>query len=123
MNDFKYVRSPLPEPPPDAASSHDIATAGADARAADTPAGDATQGVPAAVDAAATEAPALNPAVEKFRSCRWRAAPDMGEYCTHRDVLPFAGKEGFKPESWCPECAFYKLRRTPKKRERVDYTY
>ena len=38
--------------------------------------------------------------------------------CTHRDVLPFAGKEEFKPDSWCPECAFYKLRRTPKKRER-----
>jgi len=26
-------------------------------------------------------------------------------------------------ESWCPDCAFYKLRRTPKKRERVDYSY
>ena len=25
----------------------------------------------------------------------------------------------FVAESWCPECAFYKLRRTPKKRERV----
>jgi hypothetical protein len=63
------------------------------------------------------------PAVEKFRSCRWRAAPDEGEFCTHRDVLPFAGKEGFVAESWCPDCGFYKLRRTPKKRERVDYTY
>jgi hypothetical protein len=31
-------------------------------------------------------------------------------------VLPFAGKEGFSADSWCPECAFYKLRRTPKKR-------
>jgi hypothetical protein len=67
--------------------------------------------------------PAASPAVEKFRSCRWRATPDAGEFCTHRDVLPFAGKEGFKPESWCPECAFYKLRRTPKKRERSDYLY
>jgi hypothetical protein len=67
--------------------------------------------------------PAVSPAVEKFKSCRWRATPDQGEFCTHRDVLPFAGKEGFKPESWCPECAFYKLRRTPKKRERVDYMY
>jgi hypothetical protein len=69
------------------------------------------------------EQPAVSPAVERFRSCRWRATPDAGEFCTHRDVLPFAGKEGFKPESWCLECAFYKLRRTPKKRERVDYTY
>ncbi len=67
--------------------------------------------------------PALDPSVEKFRSCRWRATPDAGEFCTHRDVLPFAGKEGFKPESWCPECAFYKLRRTPKKRDRNDYGY
>jgi hypothetical protein len=69
------------------------------------------------------EESSASPAVEKFKSCRWRATPDAGEFCTHRDVLPFAGKEGFKPESWCPECAFYKLRRTPKKRERIDYTY
>ena len=66
---------------------------------------------------------AANPAVEKFKSCRWRATPEQGDFCTHRDVLPFAGKEGFKPDSWCPECAFYKLRRTPKKRERIDYSY
>ena len=65
----------------------------------------------------------ISPAVEKFRSCRWRATPEDGEFCTHRDVLPFAGKEGFVAESWCPDCAFYKLRRTPKKRERLDYTY
>jgi hypothetical protein len=86
---------------------------------ADTP-------VTAADPAAATPTvsqPTASPAVEKFRSCRWRATPDAGEFCTHRDVLPFAGKEGFKPESWCPECAFYKLRRTPKKRERSDYIY
>jgi hypothetical protein len=65
----------------------------------------------------------ISPAVEKFRACRWRATPEDGEFCTHRDVLPFAGKEGFVAESWCPDCAFYKLRRTPKKRERLDYTY
>jgi hypothetical protein len=67
--------------------------------------------------------PPVSPAEERFQSCRWRATPDAGAFCTHRDVLPFAGKEGFKPESWCPECAFYKLRRTPKKRERSDYLY
>jgi hypothetical protein len=72
--------------------------------------------------ASTVEAPA-SAAVERFKSCRWRATPEQGEFCTHRDVLPFAGKEGFVAESWCPECAFYKLRRTPKKRERVDYTY
>jgi hypothetical protein len=57
------------------------------------------------------------PAVLKFKSCRWRCDPDDGEFCTHRDVLPFAGKNDFKADSWCPECAFYKLRRTPKKRD------
>jgi hypothetical protein len=72
---------------------------------------------------AAPSAPVLSPAVEKFKSCRWRATPDVGEFCTHRDVLPFAGKEGFVADSWCPDCAFYKLRRTPKKRERMDYSY
>ena len=70
---------------------------------------------------ASPEAAPVSAAVERFRSCRWRATPDTGEFCTHRDVLPFAGKEGFKPDSWCPECAYYKLRRTPKKRERMDY--
>ena len=66
------------------------------------------------------EAPATTPVSEhviKFRSCRWRADPDAGEFCTHRDVLPFAGKEGFVADSWCPDCGFYKLRRQPKKRE------
>jgi hypothetical protein len=74
-------------------------------------------------DASVPSAPAASPAVEKFKSCRWRATPDQGEFCTHRDVLPFAGKEGFVAESWCPEGSFYKLRRTPKKRERSEYTY
>lgn len=71
----------------------------------------------------APPAAAVDPAVARFKSCRWRSAPEDGEFCTHRDVLPFAGKEGFKAESWCPECSFYKLRRTPKKRERSEYTY
>ena len=78
------------------------------------------------IEPASTAAPApaaVSAAVEKFKSCRWRATPEDGEFCTHRDVLPFAGKDGFVAESWCPDCAFYKLRRTPKKRERVDYSY
>jgi len=67
--------------------------------------------------APAADAVVLAPAVMKFKSCRWRCDPDDGEFCTHRDVLPFAGKNDFKADSWCPECAFYKLRRTPKKRD------
>jgi len=83
-----------------------------------------TQGAesPAPQTPAAAE-PSVSPAVERFRSCRWRCDPEAGEFCTHRDVLPFAGKEGFNAESWCPDCEYFKLRRTPKKRERVDYTY
>ena len=87
-----------------------------------TPATPSEVATPEAAPAPAAET-AVSPAVEKFRSCRWRATPDQGEFCTHRDVLPFAGKEGFNAESWCPECSFYKLRRTPKKRERSEYTY
>src|SRR3954469_2365803 len=65
----------------------------------------------------------VSAAVTKFKSCRWRATPEDGEFCTHRDVLPFSGKDGFVADSWCPDCAFYKLRRTPKKRERLDFSY
>jgi hypothetical protein len=52
----------------------------------------------------------------KFHSCRWRAQPDEGSFCTHRDVLPLAGREGFNAEAWCPDCAFFKVRRAPRKR-------
>ena len=73
--------------------------------------------------AEAAPAPQVMPsdAVAKFQSCRWRCDPDAGAFCTHRDVLPFAGKEGFVADSWCPDCGFYKLRRTPKKRDYNSY--
>jgi hypothetical protein len=40
-----------------------------------------------------------SPSVVRFLSCRWRKAAEDGvpDHCTHRDVLPMAGKEGFKP--------------------------
>ena len=95
----------------------------ASAPALNSPSGDSTTAPSAEPQPAAASAPALSPAVEKFKSCRWRATPEDGEFCTHRDVLPFAGKEGFTADSWCPDCGFYKLRRTPKKRERVDFSY
>lgn len=68
---------------------------------------------------------AVSVAVEKFRSCRWRRPPEDGnvECCSHRDVLPIAGTTGFDPEAWCPDCTFYKLRRTPKKRPFNEYQY
>lgn len=106
MDDFKYRPAQMPE-----AQAFD-----------DGPGPGSDDGQPPHPEEPPT-VPGVHPAVAKFQSCRWRATPEQGEFCTHRDVLPFAGKEGFKPESWCPECAFYKLRRTPKKRERIDYSY
>ena len=60
----------------------------------------------------------------KFKSCRWHATQDDAgaAYCSHRDVLPYSGMNGFKPEAWCPECAFFKVRRSVKKRpDHLDY--
>jgi hypothetical protein len=67
--------------------------------------------------------PAVSAAVMKFKQCRWRRPPEDGtECCGHRDVLPIAGIS-FNPEAWCPDCSFFKLRRTPKKRNPEDYRY
>jgi len=72
----------------------------------------------------AGDAPAQPAAVARFKSCRWRRPPEDGpECCGHRDVLPMAGTTGFDPEAWCPDCQFYKLRRTPKKRDPNEYRY
>jgi hypothetical protein len=74
--------------------------------------------------AASVEAQVVSEAVAKFKSCRWRRPPEDGpECCGHRDVLPIAGTTGFDPEAWCPDCTFYKLRRTPKKRSPDEYRY
>ncbi len=79
------------------------------------------------VDGAHAQAePEVSPAQARFRACRWHAEVADLKYCSNRDVLPYAGKGGFDPEAWCPDCAFYKLRRTPKKRPRLeddDYAY
>lgn len=31
--------------------------------------------------------------------------------------MPMAGKEGFNADSWCQDCALYKAKRMPRKRE------
>jgi hypothetical protein len=73
---------------------------------------------------AEASAVSVSAAVTKFKSCRWRRPPEDGpECCGHRDVLPIAGTSGFDPEAWCPDCSFYKLRRTPKKRSPDEYRY
>jgi hypothetical protein len=119
MKDYMNPFSPSPSPgtpsvtPPAAVPS---AAASPGPGSADN--GSATE--PPATTPAAPAEDLVAPAVMKFKSCRWRCSPEDGEFCTHRDVLPFAGKNDFKADSWCPECAFYKLRRTPKKREWVD---
>ena len=62
----------------------------------------------------------------RFRSCRWMQPAEGGsqEFCTHREVKPYAGTQGFDADAWCPECQYYKLRRAPKKRDPADdYSY
>jgi len=63
--------------------------------------------------------PDTPPSVVRFLSCRWRKPTEDGipDHCTHRDVLPMAGKEGFRPDSWCADCSLYKAKRMPRKRE------
>jgi hypothetical protein len=64
-------------------------------------------------------------ALVRFRSCRWQQPPENGnsEFCTHREVKPYAGTTGFDADAWCPDCQYYKLRRAPKKRDRDEYSY
>lgn len=63
----------------------------------------------------------------RFRSCRWQQPKDETspvEFCTHREVKPYAGTTAFDADAWCSDCQFFKLRRAPKKREpRDEYSY
>jgi hypothetical protein len=86
---------------------------------------------PAQPTASSTEAPAETPTQEsaafvRFRSCRWHQPKENGsaEFCTHREVKPYAGTAGFDADAWCPDCQYYKLRRSPKKKSPGDdYSY
>ena len=73
---------------------------------------------PVAPPEAPTAETALSPAFQRFRSCRWQQPAENGssEFCTHREVKPYAGTTGFDAEAWCGDCQHYKLRRAPKKR-------
>jgi hypothetical protein len=77
-----------------------------------------TAETPAVPTADAPAAETLSPAFARFRSCRWQQPIENGsaEFCTHREVKPYAGTTGFDPEAWCGDCQYYKLRRAPKKR-------
>jgi hypothetical protein len=71
---------------------------------------------------ASPEAPVLSPAAQRFKTCRWQQPTEGGsaEFCTHREVKPYAGSATFDPEAWCGDCQLYKLRRVPKKRAPND---
>lgn len=66
--------------------------------------------------------PPGSPSAQRFKTCRWQQPAEAGsaEFCTHREVKPYAGTSSFDPEAWCGDCQYYKLRRVPKKRERTD---
>ena len=82
---------------------------------------------PAEATPAVTSDQPQSAAFVRFRSCRWQQPKEEGhdtEFCTHREVKPYAGMQGFDAEAWCMDCQYYKLRRAPKKRERTDdYSY
>jgi hypothetical protein len=82
---------------------------------------EASAGEPAAATDPGQPQYSLTPALARFHSCRWRAQPEEGTFCTHRDVLPIAGRTGFNPEAWCPDCRYFKVRRTPRKRATYEY--
>jgi hypothetical protein len=66
----------------------------------------------------------VSAAMERFRSCRWmQPAEDGADFCSHREVKPYAGTTSFDAAAWCPDCAHFKLRRVPKKRQPTDYSY
>lgn len=67
-----------------------------------------------------------SPALARFNTCRWQQPEEDGNaaFCTHREVKPYAGATAFDAAAWCPECQYFKLRRTPKKRiPGEDYGY
>ena len=78
--------------------------------------------VPAEPAVAEETTPPVSPAAQRFKTCRWQQPSEGGsaEFCTHREVKPYAGTSTFDPEAWCGDCQYYKLRRVPKKRERTD---
>jgi hypothetical protein len=78
------------------------------------------QGEPGASQAQAQGEPEESLAEVRFRACRWHTDADGQRFCSNRDVLPYAGKGGFDPKAWCPDCTLYKLRRTPKKQQRPE---
>jgi len=87
---------------------------------------DPSSRIPSAPADKSPKAGETSPALERFRSCRWYRAGDesLPECCSHRDVLPLAGASGFDAAAWCPDCALYKVRRTPRKRTYDnDYRY
>jgi hypothetical protein len=97
-----------------------------------SPPGEDSRALGTSAPAESTDAPApatsdspQSAALIRFRSCRWQQPAENGssEFCTHREVKPYAGTAGFDADAWCPDCQYYKLRRAPKKRDRDEFTY
>jgi hypothetical protein len=80
---------------------------------------------PTPIAAPVAESSPRSAAVQRFQTCRWRKATEAGvvDHCTHRDVLPMTGTTGFEADSWCAECGFYKIKRTPRKRQAPEDRY
>ena len=86
----------------------------------------AAPAAPAADQSPVTSDNPQSAAFVRFGSCRWQQPVENGTaaFCTHREVKPYAGTQGFDANAWCTDCQYYKLRRAPKKRDRnEDYSY
>jgi hypothetical protein len=68
------------------------------------------------------EQPAVSEATARFFACRWHKAAEAGNHshCTHREVVSIAGTTGFSADSWCPDCAYYKVKRVVRKTARFE---
>ena len=98
----------------------------ADDRESPSPMSPGPSSSPSPAAAPATSDVPESAAFVRFRSCRWQQPKDDSsstEFCTHREVKPYAGTTGFDPNAWCTDCQYYKLRRAPKKRTPDSYSY
>ncbi len=81
-----------------------------------------SEALPEPEEAKAAPVETESAAVTRFKACRWHETQEKAApYCANRDVLPFAGRNGFNPEAWCPDCTFYKIKRKVKKRPPSDW--
>ena len=67
----------------------------------------------------ARRAAAESPAVERFKSCRWRAQPEDGQFARTGTSCRWRDARGSTPKPGAPTARSSKVRRAPRKRPGV----